>query len=317
MLNINKGKIPRPIKTVIYGSEGIGKSTLASQFPDPLFIDTEGGTAQMDVARLDRPKNWDELVSTVNEVAATPDCCKTLVIDTADWAERMCIEHICHKFGQQGLESFGYGKGYTYLAEEWANLMAAVDAVIDSNKNVVIVAHAKQRKQELPDEAGAFDRWEMKLSKQVAPVVKEWADVLLFVNYKSFVIKGKTEMDKNKVHGGKRVIYTTHHPCWDAKNRYGLPDEVDLGFEGIAKIFENAPDANKPISSDTLSKLKARIEQAELKIEEVEQLLIEKGKQPEGTTIDQYTEGFCNGWLRQNWGRVVKAIVNNPERVPF
>ena len=92
MLNITKGKIDRPVKCVIYGPEGIGKSTLASRSPDALFEDVEGGTAQMDVPRLDRPEKWEKLIADVKEVAATPGICKTLVLDTADWCELLCIK---------------------------------------------------------------------------------------------------------------------------------------------------------------------------------------------------------------------------------
>ena len=317
MLNISKGKVPRAIKTVIYGSEGIGKSTLAAQFPEPLFIDTEGGTAQMDVARIDKPRSWTELLAIVNEVANTPGCCKTLVIDTADWAERLCVDYICSKNNQESLESFGYGKGHTYLAEEFAKLLDACTDVISSGKNVTIIAHAKMRKQELPDETGAFDRWEMKLGKQVAPMVKEWADMMLFVNYKTYVIKSDDKSKTYKANGGRRVMYTTHHPCWDAKNRYGLPDEMDLNYEGIAKLFDDVPDKDKPVSGATLAKLQAQIDKAEVKPEEVCAVLVAKTGYPEGTKLNDLTEGFVNGWLRQNWNRVVKEIVNNPERVPF
>lgn len=119
-------------------------------------------------------------------------------------------------------------------------ILRAFDSVIASGKNAVIVAHAKMRKQELPDEAGAFDRWELKLSRQAAPLVKEWADMLLFLNYKTMVIH--TEDGSNKAQGGKRVIYTSHHPCWDAKNRCGLADELPLCFDSIARIFESLPE---------------------------------------------------------------------------
>ena len=169
MLNITKGKIDRALKVVAYGSEGIGKTTFAAAFPEPLFIDTEGGTAHMDVRRIDKPQSWEELLSIVNEVAADPNVCKTLVLDTADWAEALCVTHVCQKYKQNSIESFGYGKGYTYLAEEFGRLFSALDAVIASGKHVVITAHAKMRKFEQPDEQGAYDRWEMKLSKQVAP----------------------------------------------------------------------------------------------------------------------------------------------------
>ena len=172
MLNITSGRVARPQKVVIYGPEGIGKTSLAAQCKDPVFIDTEGGTAHLDVRRTQKPQDWEELISLIKDIAATPDICQTLVIDTADWAEAMCTEAVCKKYNQPGIESFGYGKGYSYLAEEFSRLLLACNEVILSGKNVVITAHAKMRKQELPDEQGAFDRWELKLSKHAAPLLK-------------------------------------------------------------------------------------------------------------------------------------------------
>ena len=103
-MKIIRGKTSKATKVVIYGPEGIGKSTLASKFPDPLFIDTEGSTARMDVARLDRPTTWAELERQIKAVKAEPNCCRTLVIDTADWAERLCIAEVCAEKRVTGIE---------------------------------------------------------------------------------------------------------------------------------------------------------------------------------------------------------------------
>ena len=170
-----------------------------------------------------------------------PDICKTLVIDTADWAEMLCISQICDKNHKSSIEEFGYGKGYTYVQEEFGRLLNLLTEVVKAGVNVVLTAHAKMRKFEQPDELGAYDRWEMKLSKGVAPMVKEWADMVLFANYKTMVVNvdGQgAQKGKNKAQGGKRVMYTTHHSCWDAKNRYSLPDEVPFTYESIRQILE-------------------------------------------------------------------------------
>ena len=106
MLNITHGIMARPQKVVIYGPEGIGKTTLASQTPDPLFIDTEGGSAHLDVRRIEGLKDWEELLSTVKEVAVTKDICKTLVLDTADWAEQLAISHILKTYKQPSIEAW-------------------------------------------------------------------------------------------------------------------------------------------------------------------------------------------------------------------
>ena len=318
MLNITQGRIDRAQKVVVYGSEGIGKSTFASKFPDPLFIDTEGGTSHMDVRRVDKPESWDELLAIVNEVSKEP-VCKTLVIDTADWAEQLCIAHICKRYKQNSIESFGYGKGYTYLSEEFSRLLAACDEVIKSGKNVVIVAHAKMRKQELPDEAGAFDRWEMKLSRQVAPLIKEWADLLLFLNYRTYVVS--TETNSKKAQGGKRVMYATHHPCWDAKNRHGLPDEQDLDFKAIAHIFGEKKDATPAQAQEPVSdaktpreELKARMEAAGVCEDDVKMIVARKGYYTEEVPIDEYPEEFVSKWLLAHWDQIVALIKPNTDK---
>ena len=337
MLNITSGRIARPQKLVFYGSEGIGKTSLAAQCSDPLFIDTEGGTAHLDVRRLQKPQDFDELIALVKEVAANPGICKTLVIDTADWAEALCIDYICKKYSQPGIESFGYGKGYTYLAEEFSRLLLACNEVILAGMNVVITAHAKMRKQELPDEQGAFDRWELKLSKQTAPLLKEWPDALLFLNFKTFVVT--TEANTHKAQGGKRVIYTSHHPCWDAKNRHNLPEELDLNYASIAPVFEAvvtepivlpkqnavvetvssvpAPAPKGTVTPETLKTLHEWMEQAKISPEMIQALVAQKGHFPADKPIDQYPEKFVRGWLMRNWAQVVTTIQSNPEYTPF
>lgn len=239
-MEIIRGKLASAKKVVVYGPEGIGKSTFASQFPDPVFIDTEGSTKDMDVARLKAPSSWQMLMEQAKYIKEHSETCRTLVLDTADWAEILCIESVCEKNQKDGIESFGYGKGYVYLAEEFGRLLNLLTEVVDTGVHVLITAHAKMRKFEQPDEMGAYDRWELKLQKQTAPLLKEWADMVLFANYKTIVVNvdGQgAQKGKNKAQGGKRVMYTSHHPCWDAKNRYGLPEELPFEYQAIAHII--------------------------------------------------------------------------------
>ena len=223
-----------PVKTVLYGPEGIGKSTFASYFPDPVFIDTEGGTKRLNVKRLPQPTSWTMLLDEVAEVRKGSVPCGTLVIDTADWAERLCIQAVCAKAKVNGIEDFGYGKGYTYVKEEFGKLLDALEEVLQAGHNVVVLAHAAITKFEQPDAVGNYDRWSMKTSKQVAPLLREWCDMLLFANYKTVVEKvGDGKNAKSKASGGRRVLYTAHHPCWDAKNRFDLPEGYPLTMPAL------------------------------------------------------------------------------------
>lgn len=234
-LSITKGMVMKAQKVVVYGPEGIGKSTFAAQFPAPLFIDTEGSTNLMDVARLPRPTSWTMLLAMIQEVKVTPGCCKTLVVDTIDWAEQLCTTHVCAAYQKKSVEEFGYGKGYVYVQEEIGRFLNLLQDVIDAGINVVLTAHAQIRKFEQPNESGSYDRYELKLgqktSSRTSALVKEWADMVLFAKYKEFVV---SVGEKKKVQGGARVMYTMHHPNWDAKNRHSLPEELPFEYAQIA-----------------------------------------------------------------------------------
>lgn len=257
-MQIIRGKVPSPHKVVIYGPEGIGKTTLASRFPDPVFIDTEGSTKKLDVARFEPPSSWTMLLSQVDYVISHPGEFKTLVIDTADWAQRLCINHICDKHSIDSIEGFSYGKGYTYVSEEFGKLLNKLDDVIEKGVNVVLTAHAQIVKFEQPDEMGAYDRWSMKLinspKTSISAMVKEWADMVLFCNYKTYSVAVDEKGKKHKAQGGRRVMYTTHHPCWDAKNRDGLTDELPMEYEEIRHVIEagNTNTQPQPVLPDRL-----------------------------------------------------------------
>lgn len=242
-MNITKGKKEVAQKVVIYGPEGIGKTTLAGQFPDPVFIDTEGGTENFDLARMDKPTSFTMLLEQIKYIKNNPSSCKTLVIDTADWAEKLCIEEFCSKKQLTGVEDMGYGKGYVYVAEDFGKMLNLLEEVKLKGINIVITAHAQMRKFEQPDELGSYDRWELKLQKKTAPLLMEWADIVLFANYETYVVNvdGQgTQKGKNKPQGGKkRIMYTEHHPCWDAKNRHGLQDKVLMDYSSIAHCIPN------------------------------------------------------------------------------
>lgn len=315
----------KALKTTLFGPEGIGKSTFASQFPDPLFIDTEGSTNYMDVKRLPKPESWNMILEEIKYVLDHPNVCKTLVIDTMDWAERICINDFCSSKNLKGIEDLPYGRGYTYVAEEIGRMLNGLSQVVNKGINVVLVAHAMMRKFEQPDELGTYDRWELKLQKKNAPLVKEWSDLLLFTNYKTVVVN----IDgKNKAQGGKRIMYTSHHPCWDAKNRFGLPDELPFEFKSIAHLFgSNLPNTEqKPIHEESTTptqnveipqespgispQLKQLLDASHISEQDLIDEVVRSGYFPADMTINDYPEDFI-GFIISNWQGVVSSIQAN------
>lgn len=327
MFEISSGRIAKPLKMVVYGPEGIGKSTFAAQAPGALFIDTEGSTVHMDVRRLPTPQSWTMLLQEVDYVRRTPGICQTLVIDTVDWAERMARDHVCSTHSVKGLEDFGYGKGYIYLYEAMGQLLNQLTDVVNAGMNVILTAHAQMRKFEQPDELGAYDRWEMKLMKQTPGMVKEWADLVLFATYETYIIKeqGKEKSTKGKAQGGARVMHTTHHPCWDAKNRHGLPDKLPLEFGQIAHLFTTqqaapapaaAPDPepeipftlDEPAGTEIPPALQQLMDAAGVTEEEISNAVAARGYYPAGMKIKDYDPDFVQGCLIGAWNSVLELI---------
>lgn len=348
-LEIIRGKQLGAQKVVLYGPEGIGKSTFAGKFPEPLFIDTEGSTRHLDVARLPKPSSWSMMLEEIRYVRDTPGVCKTLAVDTLDWAEQLCVKHICDKSQKNGIEDFGYGKGYVYVSEEFGKLLNLLDEVIERGINVLGTAHAKMRKFEQPEETGAYDRWEMKLSKNVAPLVKEWADALLFANYKIITVRTGEDKKTVKAQGGRRVMYTCHHPCWDAKNRWDLPEEAEFDFTAIApyiftgdaksaaeesksarvqgkaveiaSVLDEEPEQEAPqtvLGIDPMipKALADLMQQNNVTEEEIRLVVAKKGYYPEDTPIEKYDPKFISGVLVGAWSQVHSMILAERD-LPF
>lgn len=356
-MQVISGKVEKAKKVVLYGPEGIGKSSLAGQFPAPIFIDTEGSTTEMNVDRLAKPTSWTMLKEQVQWVKQQMGRFKTLVIDTIDWAEMLCVDSVCAQHGKKGIEDFGYGNGYVYVKEEFGRFLNLLSDLIESGIHIVLVAHAQIIKFEQPDEMGAYDRYQLKLGKktssQTAPLVKEWADMVLFINYKTFSVAADAKGTKHKGQGGVRTIYANHHPAWDAKNRHGLPDEFPLDYSKIAHIFNGTgstfvqpqnstpsqqvtyqpetikqsepvqqtaaqPNDTEPELSPNIPKsLRDLMVQQQVTERDIQLVVSKKGYYPIDTPITNYDPGFIDGVLVGAWAQVYGMILEAKGKLPF
>lgn len=241
---IIKGAVAEPQKVVIYGPQGIGKSTLAAGFPKPLFLDTEKGTRRLPVDRV-AIESLDEFNAVLKDPALTDY--QTIVVDTIDWLESKCADALCAEFKETSIESndkgsaFSYGKGVVKLGERMMQILLHLDKQVARGLNVVLLGHSMVRKIDLPDSTGAYDRYELDLNqKHVAPLVKHWCDALLFFNYQmAFKVTdaGFGREENKAVRVRNRILYCNHSAAADAKNRHGLGDEEPATIETIQRAF--------------------------------------------------------------------------------
>ena len=238
---IKKGPSTRPPKIMLIGVEGVGKSTAGAQMPEPVFICGEAGLVGPQFADVPNytPEKWQDVLDFVDALAADRGEYKTLVIDTLDWLEPMLFAEVVRKANKpdiKNIEDFGYGKGYVLAQNEARQLVARFDKANAAGLTILLLSHSQQKtvKNPLGDD---YDHFESKMNAKVGGIFKEWADAVLFARFEVFTEKSNNRV---KAYGGStRVVETTHSAAWDAKNRFGLPEQMPLDMAVILDAMKN------------------------------------------------------------------------------
>lgn len=235
---VKTGKLEQPLRVIVHGVPGVGKTTFAAGAPSPIFIGTEDGSASLDVARFPQPESFDDVIAMVHELVRTPTPYQTLVIDSLDWMEPLVWQHVCATANSpriKAIEDFGYGKGYVAALDEWRRLVIALDQLCAARRmHVVMIAHTSQKKMKNP--AGDdWDRYVMKLNEKAAGLLSEWADDVLFANFEFFTERTRESRDGKDyqakgVSTGKRLLSTTWNAAYEAKNHHDLPESIELSW---------------------------------------------------------------------------------------
>lgn len=244
------GRQARPLRVLMMGVEGVGKSTFGADAPAPIFLGAEDGTAHLDVTRFPMPITWGDVLEAVRTLTEEEHQFKTLVLDTLDWAEPLVWASICKRDNQPNIEAYGYGKGYQAALDEWRVFLAALERLRERRgMHVVLLAHAWIKPFKNP-EGDDYDRWELKLHAKAGGLLKEWCDAVLFANYETFAEKDSKTKRVKGVSTGSRLIYTNRTAAYDAKNRFSLPDSLPLNWED----FFQAVQLHQPADPAALAK---------------------------------------------------------------
>jgi len=243
--SLRSTKSNKPPLTVIYGVHGVGKTQLASEWPDPLYLNTAGETPPSDV-ELTTPgtmETFEEVLDIIGELLTTDHDRKTLIVDSIDGLEPLVWAYICQQNKWQNIEDAGFGKGYVAADAVWRDFLSGLAALKDAGIAVVLLAHTDITRFDSPT-SDPYSRYGIKLHKRAAALVQEAADIVGFVNYRMTLKQADAGFNKKVTHGeggGDRQIHFEERPGFLAKNRFSLPSSMPLkkgaGYTELQKYF--------------------------------------------------------------------------------
>lgn len=235
-----------PNRYAIHAVEGWGKTSIGAMFLRPLFIQSKGETGLetliqagrlQETPHLPECENWQEFLEILDWVKTAKHEYKTLVMDAMNGFERLCHEHICARdfagdWSDKGFE--GYKRGYQVALADWRDCLNRLDAIrLERRMTILMLFHTKVGTFKNP-EGPDFDRYQPDVHSGTWSLTAKWCDCVLFGNFESQVVGGKMGEGKDSrkgkgIGGNVRLLFTERHAAYDAKNRIGLPDEIEMG----------------------------------------------------------------------------------------
>ena len=238
--SITKGREQQPPRIMIYGSEGVGKSTFASLAPNPVFVQTEDGLSEIDTSKFPLARTFEDVVMQLQAVRDEQHEYGTLVIDSVDWLERLVWDRVCADYGVKSIEKAdgGYGKGYVHALTYWRQIVSILNDIRSKRgMAVILIAHASVERFEDPEHA-AYDRYTPRIHKKACSLICEWVDAVLFASRRLRVDSTTGKAAPVGADGGERILRTNGSPACIAKNRFGLPTELPLSWAAFVEALK-------------------------------------------------------------------------------
>jgi hypothetical protein len=284
MEGISKGRVVKPALVLIYGPDGVGKSTFGAEAPNPIFLGPEDGSANLDVARFDNIKTFSDVRSAIRKLLNGDHNYKTVVLDSIDWMEPQLWKEICEEAKVSLIEEAfgGYGKGYTRANQMWVQFMSELKQLREVKKmNIIAIAHSHVKPFNDPSQPLPYDRYMLKLNEKAAALWREFVDCVLFAQFEVVVKKDKNQQ-KAKAYGeDKRLLFSVRRPSFDAKNRYGIPFELPLSWasfyeamvggkpDSLEVILADIDELKKGMAPENVNKMLGAVEKASGNVEQL------------------------------------------------
>ena len=172
---------------LVYGTDGVGKSTFCSHAPNPIFVGAEKGTEQLDVARFPQTETIQDLLDQLRALQTRETRIRYGRARLAsDWIEPLIWKSVCDEAKVESIEQAfgGYGKGYVRALDLWRTLLKEL-AILNRTMHVLMIGHAQIKSFQDPDLASAYDRYQLKINDKAAALVREAADAVLFARFET------------------------------------------------------------------------------------------------------------------------------------
>lgn len=289
---VSTGKKIKPYFITLYGNSGVGKSSFAASAPNPIFICTEQGSDQLDVARFPNADSYETVVEAINELLTAKHDFKTFVIDSIDHLEPLLWKHVCKKNEWKSLEDGAYGRGFAEANLVWNSFFGLLKQLREK-MNVVLVCHQQVKSFNDPSKPNPYDRYELKLHKGVSALVKENCDAVLFASYDTVISVDKTTKKAKAFGGENRVLFTEYRASHDGKNRFSLPYQIELKWQAFDEAVKSSEPNNIDALISTISGLLTKVADETIKSkaqEQFEKAQAEKNTQKLVTIKNRLTE---------------------------
>lgn len=245
----DEGDVTPPI-IVIYGVDGIGKTTLATEAEGAVYLHTRGENLP---SGLKTPKvrlnDYRDIKDYLEDLLYDDHDFKWVILDALDGIEPLVWEEVCYEHNKKSMEEFGFGKGYLFADEFWGEILDLLVKLKEEGIGVIVLAHPSIELFQSPI-TEPYNRYTIKIHKRANALIREAADIVAFMNHRVSVKEVEVTRGKKVSHaeGKARMIYLTGEAAWDAKNRYSMPDKLEYkkgkGFSELQTYFP-APTGKK------------------------------------------------------------------------
>ncbi|MCC7253834.1 ATP-binding protein [Hyphomicrobium sp.] len=246
-----------PPRVLIYGPEKAGKTTLASEFPSPVFLQTEEGVGTLEIDSFGKLTNFGDVMDAIDALYQEDHEFRTVVVDSVTALQALIWAETGERGDEKGnkksrIEDFGYGRGYTYALNIWQEFHEGLMALRrDRGMTVILIAHSKIERFDNP-ETVAYSRYDIDLHDKARDFLKRECDAIILVKPDVTIKEEEQGFNKKRARadGGRSVwMHSTSRPAYAAGNRFDLPEKIlyerGRGYAALAPHVPGAPAAER------------------------------------------------------------------------